>query len=74
MNRYKLFAAACSLAVVALGGCAAPTEPAYQPMTVAPRGDNPNLPNPVTPSGANESSPQPQRDPTNTTGMGGYTR
>jgi hypothetical protein len=36
------------------------------------RGDNPNLPNPVTPSAANESAPQPvMREPTNTTGMEG---
>ena len=37
-----------------------------------PRGDNPNLPNPVTPSAANESAPQPQTarsDPTNSSGM-----
>ena len=40
-------------------------------MTIAPRGDNPNLPNPVTPQAANESAPQPQgtlRDPTNQPG------
>jgi hypothetical protein len=40
-------------------------------MYIAPRGDNPNLPNPVTPSAANESAPQPQgtfRDPTNSPG------
>ena len=35
------------------------------------RGDNPNLPNPVTPSAANESQPQPKRDTTNSSGMGG---
>ena len=70
MNSLKLVAAACGLAV-ALSACVGTPQPDYQPMTVAPRGDNPNLPNPVTPSGANESSPQPQRDPTNTTGMGG---
>jgi hypothetical protein len=36
------------------------------------RGDNPNLPNPVTPSAANESAPQPTlREPTNMTGMEG---
>lgn len=69
MNSYKVIAAACSLAI-GLGGCVATPEPAYQPMTVAPRGDNPNLPNPVTPSGANESAAQPMRDQTNTTGMG----
>ena len=69
MNSYKLIAAACGL-VVTLTGCVAPTEPAYQPMTVAPRGDNPNLPNPVTPSASNESAAQPTRDQTNTTGMG----
>ena len=40
-------------------------------MTIAPRGDNPNLPNPVTPQASNESAPQPQgslRDPTNSPG------
>jgi hypothetical protein len=45
-----------------------------QPEGVRPlvRGDNPNLPNPVTPSAANESAPQPTlREPTNTTGMEG---
>jgi hypothetical protein len=45
-----------------------------QPEGVRPlvRGDNPNLPNPVTPRAANESAPQPTlRDPTNTTGMEG---
>ena len=44
---------------------------------VMTRGDNPNLPNPVTPQGANESAPQPQgslNDPTNSTGMSGRTR
>jgi hypothetical protein len=38
------------------------------------RGDNRNLPNPATPSAANESAPQPQatvREPTNATGMEG---
>ena len=33
------------------------------------RGDNPNLPNPVTPSAANESAPQRLADPTNSSGM-----
>src|SRR5215207_7792994 len=45
-----------------------------QPEGVRPlvRGDNPNLPNPVTPSAANESAPQRMlSDPTNTTGMEG---
>ena len=70
MNSLKLAAAACGLAV-ALGGCVGTLQPDYQPMTVAPRGDNPNLPNPVTPSGANESASPVQRDQTNTTGMGG---
>jgi hypothetical protein len=39
----------------------------------APRTDNPNLPNPVTPSAANESAPQPKslREPTNASGMEG---
>jgi hypothetical protein len=36
------------------------------------RGDNPNLPNPQTPSAANETAPQPRLvEPTNTTGMEG---
>ena len=36
------------------------------------RGDNPNLPNPVTPSAANESAPQPRlAEPTNSSGMEG---
>ena len=71
MNRSILTAAACGL-VVALGGCAGTVEPMSEPMTIAPRGDNPNLPNPVTPSAANEGAPQPQgtlRDPTNQSGM-----
>jgi hypothetical protein len=45
-----------------------------QPEGVRPlvRGDNPNLPNAVTPAAANESAPQRMlTDPTNTTGMGG---
>jgi hypothetical protein len=44
-----------------------------QPEGVRPlvRGDNPNLPKPVTPSAANESAPQPRADQTNTTGMEG---
>ena len=45
-----------------------------QPEGVRPqvRGDNPNLPNPVTPRAANESAAQPAlRDPTNSTGMDG---
>ncbi|HYC46594.1 MAG TPA: hypothetical protein VED01_14065 [Burkholderiales bacterium] len=40
-------------------------------MQPAARGDNPNLPNPVTPQAVNESAPQPQgsfRDPTNAPG------
>jgi hypothetical protein len=36
------------------------------------RADNPNLPNPQTPSAANESAPQPMlADPTNASGMEG---
>ena len=36
------------------------------------RGDNRNLPNPMTPSAANESAPQPRlAEPTNSTGMQG---
>ena len=49
MSRFKLTAAACGL-VVALGGCAGPSEPMFEPVTPAPRGDNPNLPLPQTPS------------------------
>ena len=78
MSRCKLTTAACAV-VVALGGCVGTTEHTTEPITVAPRGDNPNLPNPVTPQAANESAPQPRgalREPTNTTGMpqGGSTR
>ena len=71
MTRRKLTAAAFGL-VVTLAGCAGTTAPVNEPMTVAPRGDNPNLPNPVTPSAANEAAAQPQgtlRDPTNQSGM-----
>ena len=82
MSRSKLVAAACGL-VVTLSGCVvdwSKPQPAghlilnewwYGNPT---RGDNRRLPNPVTPSGANESAPQPQRDQTNTTGMGGSAR
>ena len=49
MSLFKLAAAACGL-VVALGGCAGPYEPMYEPVTPAPRGDNPNLPLPQTPA------------------------
>ena len=74
MSTRKLTAAAY-VVVVALGGCAGTNEyTTEQPMTVAPRGDNPNLPNPVSPRGANESAPQPRTDQTNTTGMGGSAR
>lgn len=46
-----------------------PTAEAFRP---APRANNPNLPNPVTPSAANESAPQPVVvEPTNKTGMEG---
>ena len=71
MSRFKLVTVT-SVLVVALVGCVGMPEPVVEPVTVAPRGDNPNLPNPVTPGAANESAPQPQgsmRDPTNTTGM-----
>jgi len=77
MNRIKVAAAGCALVIVALSGCAGTNQPMNEPMTVAPRGDNPNLPNPVTPSAANESAAQPQgtlRDPTNRSGMGGSAR
>src|SRR5690242_9195729 len=42
--------------------------PIREPRDPIGRGDNPNLPNPVTPSAANESAPQPQalkNEPTN---------
>lgn len=78
MSRIASAAAGCALAIGALAGCAGMYEPVNeQPMTVAPRGDNPNLPNPVTPRAANESAAQPQgslRDPTNSSGMGGSAR
>ena len=51
------------------------TNPQSTPEYQAPlmsRGDNPNLPNPVTPSAANESAPQPQgtlQDQTNQPGI-----
>ena len=77
-----LGAAACL--VLTASGCAvtgptSPNESAPNPRSEAPaappsaRGDNPNLPNPVTPQAANESAPQPQatvRNPTNSSGMG----
>jgi hypothetical protein len=46
--------------------------PIREPQDPIARGDNPNLPNPVTPSGANESAPQPRTtvyDPTNQPGI-----
>ena len=46
--------------------------PIREPQDPIARGDNPNLPNPVTPSGANESAPQPRTtvyDPTNQPGL-----
>ena len=69
MSRFKLYAAAAATLLVALGGCAGTTQPMAERMTVAPRGDNPNLPNPVTPQGSNESAPHTLSDPTNQTGM-----
>ena len=49
-----------------------PSIPRPEPFVAAPRGDNPNLPNPVTPSAANESAAQPKlKEPTNMTGMEG---
>jgi len=49
-----------------------PTVPAPESVGIV-RGDNKRLPNPVTPSAANESAPQPQglADPTNRSGMEG---
>ena len=53
-----------------------PAAPMAQPMhgaTPLPRGDNPSLPNPVTPSAANESRPMSALgDPTNMTGFEGH--
>ncbi len=47
---------------------------AQQPeaVRIQARGDNLNMPNPTTPSGANESAARTLMDQTNTTGMGGY--
>ena len=56
MNRFKL-AAAVGGFVVALGGCAGPSEPMFEPVTPAPRGDNPNLPLPQTATPA-DSAPK----------------
>ena len=68
MSHYRLIATTCGLALT-LGACAdwrVPPQP--EPMRLAPR-DVPNVPNPVTPSAANETAPRPERDPTNTTGI-----
>ena len=49
--------------------------PMREPQDPVARGDNPNLPNPVTPSAANESAPQPQslkHETTNQPGIPGY--
>ena len=49
--------------------------PIRDPRDPIARGDNPNLPNPVTPSAANESAPQPRSavsEPTNQPGIPGY--
>lgn len=81
MNRSKLVAAACAL-IVTLSGCVVDwARPPGVKLLVnewwygnPTRGDNRRLPNPVTPSAGNESAPQPQRDPTNTTGMGDSAR
>ena len=59
MSRCKLTAAASGLVVV-LGGCAGTTQPINEPITVAPRGDNPNLPLPQTPSAETDKAPRPQ--------------
>jgi hypothetical protein len=48
------------------------SSPVREPQDPIARGDNPRLPNPVTPSGANESAPQPKTtvyDPTNQPGI-----
>ena len=68
MDRYKLLAAACGL--VMLGGCV--VDWARPPRVTFLVGEwwrgstasQPKAPNPVTPSAANESAPQPQRDQT----------
>jgi hypothetical protein len=71
----KLIRAAVGCALLAIaGGAIGQTGPATTPSDRAPavRGDNPNLPNPVTPSAANESAPQPRvKEPTNASGMEG---
>jgi len=49
--------------------------PIRDPQDPIARGDNPNLPNPVTPSAANESAPQPRsskNEPTNQPGIPAY--
>ena len=49
--------------------------PMREPQDPIARGDNPNLPNPVTPSAANESAPQPKslkNEPTNQPGTTRY--
>jgi hypothetical protein len=49
--------------------------PIREPQDPVARGDNPNLPNPVTPSAANESAPQPKslnNEPTNQPGIPRY--
>ena len=68
MDRYKLLAAACGC--VMLGGCVVDWErpPRFKFLVnewwSGPRASQPKAPNPVTPSAANESAPQPQRDQT----------
>jgi hypothetical protein len=48
--------------------------PLREPQDPIARGDNPNLPNPVTPSGANESAPQPKTTVYDSTNQPGLTR
>ena len=48
--------------------------PLREPQDPIARGDNPNLPNPVTPSGANESAPQPKTTVYDSTNQPGITR
>ena len=80
MTQRKLMLLCGALAGALLAAACGTVEPDRSSMMdtsdrgIVTRGDNPNLPNPVTPQAANESAPQPQgalADPTNRTGMPG---
>ena len=80
MRQPKLTLLCGALAGAMLAAACGTVEPDHSYRTesadrgVVTRGDNPNLPNPVTPQAANESAAQPQgslNDPTNRTGMPG---